>query len=88
MPTCSWWMTFNFWPASKRTPNDEDLEWAFGTIGNYDRATHLCTLFIKDIVEFIQQTIDPHFELIRYAESLCLRLPEFEPLKIELAPVN
>lgn len=74
----------NFWPASKRTPTDEDLEWAFGTIGNYDRATHLCTLFIKDIVEFIQQTIDPHFELIRYAESLCLRLPEFEPLKIEL----
>lgn len=74
----------NFWPASKRTPTDEDLEWAFGTIGNYDRATHLCTLFIRDIVEFIQQTIDPHFELIRYAESLCLRLPEFEPLKIEL----
>jgi hypothetical protein len=74
----------NFWPSSKRTPTDEDLEWAFGTIGNYDRATHLCTLFIKDIVEFIQQTIDPHFELIRYAESLCLRLPEFEPLKIEL----
>lgn len=74
----------NFWPSAKRIPGEEDLEWAFGTIGNHDRATHLCTLFIKDIVEFIQKTIDPHFELIRYAESLCMRLPVFDPLEIEL----
>ena len=74
----------NFWPASKRLPAEEDLEWAFGTIGNHDRATHLCTLFIRDIVDYINQTIDPHFELIRYAESLCLRLPEFAPLQKEL----
>lgn len=76
--------TRDFWPASKRLPSDEDLEWAFGLIGNHDRATHLCTLFLKDISEFIQQNIDPHFELIRYAESLCLRLPEFKPLNDEL----
>jgi len=73
-----------FWPVSKRLPSEDDLEWGFGTIGNYDRATHLCTLFLKDLCEFIQQTIDPHFELIRYAESLCLRLPEFAPLQEEL----
>ncbi len=73
-----------FWPSAGRTPVEDDLEWAFGTIGNHDRATHLCTLFIKDIVGFIQNTIDPHFELIRYAESLCLRLPEFDPLEKEL----
>ena len=74
----------NFWPVSKRLPAEDDLEWAFGTIGNYDRATHLCTLFLRDIVDYINQTIDPHFELIRYAESLCLRLPDFEPLQKEL----
>jgi len=74
----------NFWPQSKRFPSDDDLEWAFGMIGNYDRATHLCTLFLKDLCDFIKQTIDPHFELIRYAESLCLRLPEFAPLQAEL----
>lgn len=74
----------DFWPASKRLPSDEDLEWGFGMIGNHDRATHLCTLFLKDICDFIQQTIDPHFELIRYAESLCIHLPEFEPLQKEL----
>ena len=74
----------SFWPQSKRIPTEDDLEWAFGMIGNHDRATHLCTFFLKDLCDFIQQTIDPHFELIRYAESLCLRLPEYEPLKEEL----
>ena len=74
----------DFWPVSKRLPSEEDLEWAFGLIGNHDRATHLCTLFLKDLSEFIQQNIEPHFELIRYAESLCLRLPEFAPLNDEL----
>lgn len=74
----------NFWPSSKRLPNEDDLEWAFGAIGNHDRATHLCTFFLKDISEFIQQTIDPHFEMIRYAESLCQHLPSFTPLEQEL----
>ncbi|MDR3653176.1 MAG: radical SAM protein [Paludibacter sp.] len=74
----------DFWPASKRLPSDDDLEWGFGMIGNHDRAIHLCTLFLKDLCDFINQTIDSRFELIRYAESLCLRLPEFEPLQAEL----
>jgi len=74
----------SFWPQSKRLPTDEDLEWGFGMIGNHDRAIHLCTVFLKDLCDFIQQTIDPHFELIRYAESLCLRLPDYNPLKEEL----
>lgn len=74
----------DFWMDIKKFPNDEELEWAFGTIGIHDRATHLCSLFMKNISAFIQQTIDPHFELIRYAESLCLRLAEFESLDSEL----
>ena len=73
----------DFWPST-RFPTEEELEWAFGTIGNHDCATHLCTLFLKDLCSFINQTIDPHFELIRYAESLCLHLPEFEPLQVAL----
>ena len=74
----------DFWPVSKRLPGEDDLEWGFGMIGNHDRAIHLCTLFLKDLCDFINQTIDSRFELIRYAESLCLRLPEFEPLQAEL----
>jgi len=73
-----------FWPQSKRFPSDDDLEWAFGVTGNHDRATHLCTLFLKDLCDFIQQTIDPNFELIRYAESLSMRLSEFDPMNEEL----
>ncbi len=74
----------DFWPSTRQLPTEEELEWAFGMIGNHDRATHLCTLFLKDLCGFINQTIDPHFELIRYAESLCLHLPDFEPLQAEL----
>lgn len=74
----------DFWPVSKRLPSEDDLEWGFGAIGNHDRAKHLCTLFLKDLCDFINQTIDSRFELIRYAESLCLRLPEFAPLQAEL----
>ncbi|HLP04079.1 MAG TPA: radical SAM protein [Paludibacter sp.] len=74
----------DFWPQTKRMPTEEDLEWAFGTIGNHDRAVHLCTLFLKDLCDFIREAIDPKFELIRYAESLCLRLPDFDPLEAEL----
>lgn len=74
----------DYWPATKRMTSDEDMEWAFGIIGNHDRATHLCTLFLKDLTDYIRLNIDPHFELIRYAESLCLRLPHFAPLHQEL----
>lgn len=74
----------NYWTVNNRLPSDEDLEWSFGVLGNHDKATHLCTLFLKDISELIQQYIDHHFELIRYAESLCLYLPEFQPLEDEL----
>ena len=37
------------------------------------------------LLNLIQETIDPHFGLIRYAESLCIHLPEFEPLETELS---
>jgi radical SAM superfamily enzyme YgiQ (UPF0313 family) len=74
----------NFWPVSKRLPTDDDLEWGFGMIGNHDRAIHLCTLYLRDLSDFINQTVDPHFELIRYAESLCLRLPNFDSIEKEL----
>src|SRR5665647_968196 len=43
----------DFWPQSKRFPSDDDLEWGFGMIGNHDRAIHLCTLYLKDLCDFI-----------------------------------
>ena len=76
--------SIDYWPKTKKTPENEDLEWAFGITGNYDRAVHLCTLFLKDIVDLIQKNLDSHFELIRYAESLCMHLPNFDELENEL----
>jgi hypothetical protein len=70
-----------FWPESKRFPDEEELEWAFGTLGTIDRAKHLCTLFLKDLCDLIQTQVDERFELIRYGEKLCMRLPEFAPLQ-------
>lgn len=74
----------DFWPKSKRTLEEDDLEWAFGTSGNYDRATYLCTIFIKDLSDLIHEHIDNNFELIRYAEKLCMHLPEFAIVEKEL----
>lgn len=74
----------NFWANQKRLPNPEDLEWDYGTSGTYNRAQYLCTLFIEDIGNVIQQCISPHFEMVRYAEKLCRSLSDFTPLNEEL----
>lgn len=82
---CQRFSQTEFWPISKAIPDEEELEWAFGTQGNYDRAVYLCSLFLKDLAKLIKDYVDPHFEMIRYAESLCLRLPTFDPLADALA---
>lgn len=67
-------------PQGKRFENMADCEWAFGTLGNTEMAKHMATLYIEDLADFIKATITPHFELSRYAEHLCLRLPTIDPL--------
>lgn len=71
----------NFLPEGDRFKNATDLEYAFGEMGIVDLAKHLATLYIEDISDFIRRNISPHFELIRYAESLCVALPSFDVLK-------
>ena len=72
-----------FWEDMHRLPEEEELEWAFGTSGKIDRAKYLCSLFLKNIVDVVQ-LLDEHFQLIRYAEKLCTYLTTFEPLEREL----
>ena len=74
-----------FWANQKRLPNPEDMEWDYGTSGTFNQAQYLCTLFIEDIGNVIQQCISPHFEMVRYAEKLCHSLSDFTPLDEELA---
>lgn len=76
-----------FWEDMHRLPNEEELEWAFGTSGKVDRAKYLCSLFLKNVVD-VMQLLDEHFQLIRYAERLCTYLAKFEPLEMELENLN
>lgn len=62
----------------------DNLEWAFGIGGTTDKAQHLATLFIEDIADYIRQQVDPHFDLVRYAEYLSNDAPTFDPLYAEL----
>ena len=64
--------------------DDDPLEWAFGTAGTTDKAQHLATLFIEDIADYIREHVDPHFDLVRYAEYLSNDAPTFDPLYNEL----
>lgn len=73
-----------FLPEGERFKHVADLEYSFGDLGVTDRAKHLATLYLEDISDFIRRTIDPHFELIRYAESLCVSLPSFDTLEERL----
>ncbi|HNQ78476.1 MAG TPA: radical SAM protein [Acidobacteriota bacterium] len=63
----------------------DPLSWAFGSLGVQDRAKHLATLFLNDIADVMKETIDPRFELVRYAESLALSQPTFDPLDESLS---
>ena len=73
-------------PEGKRFDqlDDDNLEWSFGVSGTTDKAQHLATLFIEDIADHIRENIDPHFDLVRYAEYLSNDAPTFDPLYAEL----
>jgi hypothetical protein len=65
------------------------MEWAFGTSGTDDKARYLATLFIEDIADHIRTHLDPHFDLIRYAEHLASYAPRFDELHSALqAPLT
>jgi hypothetical protein len=67
----------------------DPMAWAFGALGVQDRARHIATLFLNDVADVLRDAIDPRFEFVRYAESLAMSQPTFEPLAQALAaPLN
>ena len=56
--------------SDRRSQNEEELEWAFGTSGLRDKARYLATLYLEDLCDLIRETIDPDFGFSRYAEHL------------------
>ena len=69
--------------------DDEDsgdpLAWAFGALGQQDRARHLATLYLNDLADVLRDAVDSRFEFVRYAEQLAGSQASFEPLAQALA---
>ncbi|MEK8051268.1 radical SAM protein [Ideonella sp. DXS22W] len=63
----------------------DPMAWAFGALGQTDRAKHLATLFLNDLADVVKDAADPRFEFVRYAESLAQSQASFEPLARALA---
>jgi len=74
----------NFLPEASRFAQNEDLQWAFGTMGILDKAKHLSTLYLEDLSDLIVETIDPHFGFSRYAERLGRSASTFDEIEQEL----
>ncbi len=68
----------------KRQPEGDPLDWAFGAMGQLDRAKHIATLYLNDLADVIRDAIDPRFEFVRYAESLAANQPTFDQLHAAL----
>ncbi len=68
---------------------DEDggdpLAWAFGALGQQDRARHLATLYLNDIADVLREAVDERFEFVRYAEQLARSQASFDALAAALA---
>ena len=63
----------------------DPLAWAFGALGVQDKARHLATLYLNDLADVLREAGDPRFEFVRYAESLAMAQPSFDPLAAALA---
>ncbi|MFY0598493.1 MAG: radical SAM protein [Cyclobacteriaceae bacterium] len=72
--------TENFLPEASRFKQLDELDWAFGSMGNQDRAKHLATLYLEDLSDFIVECADSHFGFSRYAERLGRSANSFDEL--------
>lgn len=63
----------------------DPLAWAFGALGQQDRARHLATLYLNDLADVLRDAVDSRFEFVRYAEQLAGSQATFEPLAQALA---
>jgi len=70
----------NYLPEASRFNQMEDLNWAFGMMGTYDKAKHIATLYLEDISDLIKECIDEHFGFSRYAEKLGRSANQFDEL--------
>lgn len=75
-------------PEGPRFENLVDSEWAFGAAGKTDEAKYLATRFIEDIADYIRETIDSNFDLVRYAEHIATYAPKFDKIEKQIKRKN
>lgn len=73
-------VTDNYLPHASRFEQLNDLEWAFGFMGNMDKAKHLATAYLEDLSDFIVECLDDNFGFSRYAERLGQSANSFDEL--------
>ncbi|MEP2608892.1 MAG: radical SAM protein, partial [Cyclobacteriaceae bacterium] len=76
--------TEQFLPEASRFQIQDELDWAFGSMGMQDRAKHLATMYLEDLSDFIVECVDPHFGFSRYAERLGRSANNFDSLYAQL----
>ena len=69
-----------FLPEASRFEQTDQLEWAFGTMGNNDLSKFLCTMYMEDLSDLIKELVDEHFGFSRYAERLGRSANSFDEL--------
>lgn len=74
----------DFLPQASRFEYCCDLAQSFGFLGTIDCAKYLSTLYLQDVSDFIRSMVSPHFEIVRYGESISVSAGEFSVLKQEL----
>jgi radical SAM superfamily enzyme YgiQ (UPF0313 family) len=74
----------NFLPTASRFHQTDDLDWAFGNMGNQDKAKHLATLYLEDLSDLIIECVDEHFGFSRYAERLGRSANTFDEIYLYL----
>lgn len=72
--------TDDFLPQASRFAQVDDLDWAFGNMGNQDKAKHLATLYLEDLSDFIVECVDENFGFSRYAERLGRSANQFDEI--------
>jgi len=70
----------DFLPEASRFAQLDDLNWAFGSMGNQDRAKHLATMYLEDLSDLVIECVDAHFGFSRYAEKLGRSANSFDEL--------
>ena len=66
--------------AHRRENLDEELDWAFGNLGILDKAKHYATLFIEELGDFIQATVDEFFAFTKYAEQIASSASSYDKI--------